>query len=79
MHRERHVHDHFVVDELVLFGKHQKTVERENAPELERLEHVDALKVALKAHDLAVDFDRKAHVLGVLFGKYKVHACLPSD
>ena len=72
-HGHRHMHHHFVVDELVALGQHHVAVEREKAAELLAFKYVDALKVALFGVKLAVHLNLQADRRRVHFGKGKLH------
>ena len=76
MHRHGHMGDHLVVDELILFGEHHITVQRQKAAELRRFKHIDALELALAAEQLLVHLDGQLHVRGLRFGKPKIHRFL---
>jgi hypothetical protein len=62
-----------VKEKLVFFGEHHKPVEREKAPKLGGVKHVDALKLAFCADDLPVHPDGQPHVGRVHFGKPEFH------
>ena len=70
------MHDHFMVDELILFGEHHDPVQREKAAKFLALEHIDALKIALLRVELAVKFDGEFNILGMGFCIPKFH-CVP--
>ena len=72
-HRERYVHHHLMVDELVALGQHHVAVEREKAAEFLAFEYVDALKVALFGMQLTVHLNLKSDRRRVHFGKSKLH------
>ena len=72
-HGHRHMHHHFMVDELVALGQHHVAVEREKAAELLAFKYVDALKVALFGVKLAVHLNLQADRRRVHFGKGKLH------
>ena len=46
MGEKRRVRDHFVVNELVAFGRHDQTVEQEDAPERVGVDDVQGLEFA---------------------------------
>ena len=70
----RHMHDHLMVDELVLLRQHHVAVDCQKAPKLRRFEDIDALKVAPARVNLPIDLDGKARILRVLLRKPKIHA-----
>ena len=72
-HGKRHVHHHFVVDELVPLGQHHVAVEREKPTELLAFKHVDALKVALFGVKLTVYLYLQPNRRRVHFSKGKLH------
>ena len=52
VHRHGHVHDHFVVYELVLFGEYDVAVQAYEPPEIDGIEHVDLSVIACAAEKL---------------------------
>ena len=62
MHGHGHVGDHFMVNELILFGEHHVAVEREEAAEFRRFKHIDALEFAFAGIELVVHTDRELHI-----------------
>ena len=68
------MHDHLMVDELVLLRQHHVAVDCQKAPKLRRFEDIDALKVAPARVNLPIDLDGKARILRVLLRKPKIHA-----
>ena len=73
VYRHWHMGDHFVVDELVLFGEHHVAVQRQKPAELRRFKHVDALEFALPAVQLLIHPDGQLYVGGLRFGKPELH------
>ena len=73
VHRHGHVHDHFIIDELVPLGQHHVAVQREHPAKLRGLKDVDALIVALLGVELSAHPDAVLHVRGVKLGKPEFH------
>ena len=69
MHGHGHMHDHFVIDEFVLFGQHHIAVQRQETAEFGRLKDINALKLALTGVELAVNADGQLDIGCVMFGK----------
>ena len=65
VHSHGHMHDHFIVDELIPLGQHHVAVQREHPAELRSFKDIDALIIALPGVELPVHPDAVFHVRGV--------------
>ena len=74
VHRHGDVDDHFVVDELVLFGEYNLPVKADKPPQIDGVEHVHLLVVALPAEQLLRHADREFYVGGMYIGKPHFHS-----
>ena len=72
-HGHRHMHHHFMIDELVPLGQHHVAVKREKPTELLAFKHVDALKIALFGVKLTVYLYLQPNRRRVHFSKGKLH------
>ena len=72
-HGQRHMHHHFMIDELVPLGQHHIAVKREKPTELLAFKHVDALKIALFGVKLTVYLYLQPNRRRVHFSKGKLH------
>ena len=73
VYRHCDVSDHLVIDEFVLLREHHIAVEHKKSAEFGAFEYVYPLIVAVPAVKLSVYPYRQFYVLGMLFGKPKIH------